>query len=100
VPLHASISNLLANYRAILESRDKLTPEDEELIMNLSTAYLKKQEEWKQEGKQEGKQEEKQSVALNLLCEGADIALIAKVTGLTIADVQNLGEQLSQKGRH
>jgi hypothetical protein len=44
-PLYASISDLLANYRAILEARGQLTPEDEELIMNLSTAYLKKQEE-------------------------------------------------------
>jgi alkylated DNA nucleotide flippase Atl1 len=80
-PLYASISDLLANYRAILEARGQLTPEDEELIMNLSTAYLKKQEEWKLEGKLE----EKLEVARNLLREGTDVELIAKVTGLAIA---------------
>jgi predicted transposase/invertase (TIGR01784 family) len=105
VPLHASIGDLLANYRTILESRGKLPPEDEELIMNLSTAYLKKQEEWKQEGKLEGKQEgklegkqeEKREIALNLLREGVDVELIAKVTGLAIEDIQKLGTQLSSE---
>ena len=29
-----------------------LTPEEEDLIMNPSAAYLKKQEEWKLEGKE------------------------------------------------
>jgi hypothetical protein len=86
VPLYASISDLLANYRAILETRGQLAPEDEELIMNLSTAYLKKQEEWKLEGKLE----EKLEVARNLLREGSDVELIAKVTGLSIAEIQQL----------
>jgi predicted transposase/invertase (TIGR01784 family) len=92
--LYASISDLLANYRAILEARGKLTPEDEELIMNLSTAYLKKREEWKQEGEQEGIKRGRQEVACNLLREGSDIELIARVSGLTIAEVQQLSEQL------
>ncbi len=52
--LYANIEELLTDYRANLEKRRKLTPDDEELIMNLSAAYLQKQQEWKKEGKKEG----------------------------------------------
>ena len=47
-PLNANISELLADYRAMLESRElaetnpSITQEEEELIMNLSAAYVKK----------------------------------------------------------
>jgi predicted transposase/invertase (TIGR01784 family) len=61
--------------------------------MNLSTAYLKKQEEWKQEGRQEGRQEERLKIARNLLREGADIELVVKATGLAIADIEKLSAQ-------
>jgi hypothetical protein len=36
-----------------LESIRSLTKDEEELIMNLSVAYLNKKEEWKEEGKEE-----------------------------------------------
>jgi predicted transposase YdaD len=57
--------------------------------MNLSTAYLKKQEEWKQEGRQE----ERLKIAWNLLREGADIELVVKATGWAIADIEKLSAQ-------
>jgi hypothetical protein len=83
--LRVSIEELLTDYRANLESRRQLTPEDEELIMNLSAAYLKKQQEWKQEVRQE--------VVANLLREGSSLEFVAKVTGLTIAEVEGLAQQ-------
>ena len=55
--------------------------------MNLSTAYLKKREEWKEEGIYE--------VAMNLLREGIDITIILKVTGLSIEQINQLREQLN-----
>jgi len=87
IPLNANIGELLADYRAMLESRrSPITQDEEELIMNLSAAYLQKREEWKEEGIYE--------VAMNLLREGIDTTIILKVTGLTIEQVNQLREQL------
>ncbi|MCY4512989.1 MAG: hypothetical protein OXB86_04810 [Bdellovibrionales bacterium] len=41
-------------------------------------------------GRQEGRQEERQQVVLNMLQEKADIAFIAKVTGLSEKEIQKL----------
>ena len=82
VPLNATIGELLADYRAILEASQSTTHEEEELIMNLSAAYLKKKEEWREE------------VALNLLRDGIPSEVIAKATELTIEQVNKLREQL------
>ena len=41
-------------------------------------------------GRQEGRQEERQQVVLNLLKEKADIAFIAKVTGLSEKEIKKL----------
>jgi hypothetical protein len=90
--LYTSIEELLVDYRATLETRRQLTPEEEELIMNLSATYLKKQQEWKQEGRQEGRQEGVYEVALNLIREGVAPELIAKVTGLSIETINQLGQ--------
>ena len=91
-PLDANISELLADYRAMLESRKlaktnpSITQEEEELIMNLSAAYVKKKEEWREEVIY--------TVALNLLRENVDMGLILKVTGLSIEQINQLREQL------
>ncbi|NJM45435.1 MAG: hypothetical protein HC860_04085 [Alkalinema sp. RU_4_3] len=100
--LYASIEELLTSYRADLENRRQLTPEDEELIMNLSAAYLQKQQEWKEEGRQEGHQEghqegrregrseRQQEVAIALLQAGVSLDLIAQATGISIESLQSL----------
>ena len=91
-PLNANISELLADYRAMLESRKlaktnpSITQEEEGLIMNLSAAYVKKKEEWREEVIY--------TVALNLLRENVDMGLILKVTGLSIEQINQLREQL------
>ena len=86
VPLYASIRELLADYRAMLESRRSTTQEEEELIMNLSAAYLKKKEEWREETIYD--------IALNFLREGVVAEIIAKATGLTLQEVNKLREKL------
>ena len=53
-PFRENLLEVLANWRKNLELRDNLSSEEQEVIMNLSPAYLKQREEWKQEGQQEG----------------------------------------------
>ncbi len=49
-PFRENLLEILANWRKNLELRDNLSSEEQEVIMNLSPAYLKQREEWKQEG--------------------------------------------------
>ena len=56
-PGRDNLLEILANWRKNLELRDNLNNEEQEVIMNLSPAYLKQREEWKLEGKQEGRLE-------------------------------------------
>jgi hypothetical protein len=56
-PFQRSILPILANWRINVERSENLSDEDRELIMNLSPAYLKWQEETLQKGRQEGRQE-------------------------------------------
>ena len=80
--LYNSIEDILTNYRTKLEANRSLTPDEEELIMNLSAAYLKKQEEWKEEGKLE--------TIMALLQAGAEPAFIANALGLPIKSIEKL----------
>ena len=101
-PLNANISELLADYRAMLESRKlaktnpnpSITQEEEELIMNLSAAYVKKKEEWREDGIQEGEQRGTYKVASNLLRQGMAVERVSQVTELTVEQINQLREQL------
>jgi predicted transposase/invertase (TIGR01784 family) len=46
-------------------------------------------------GKVEGKVEERKSIALNMLQRNLDLQTIAEITGLTIAQIQDLQGQVS-----
>lgn len=48
-PFRENLLEILADWRKNLELRDNLSKEEEEVIMNLSPAYLQQREEWKQE---------------------------------------------------
>jgi hypothetical protein len=96
-PFQENLLEILANWRQSLELRDNLSTEEQEDIMNLSPAYLKQREEWKQEGIQEGIQrgiqegmqegiqrgslEERYSLITSLL-EGRFGSLDAELSGL------------------
>jgi DNA-binding transcriptional regulator YbjK len=65
-----------------LESSQSLTPEEEDLIMNLSATYLKRKEEWAEEVQAK--------IAINLLREGSTLEFIARTTGLSIESIEKL----------
>jgi predicted transposase YdaD len=54
--------------------------------MNLSVAYLKKKEEWREEGKEE--------IVMNMLRTGLDIESIRNFTGLPIETIEKLRDRL------
>jgi hypothetical protein len=83
-PFRENLLEILADWRKNLELRDNLSREEEEVIMNLSPAYLQQIEDWKQEGKQEGKEEGRQEGQLLLitsLLEGRFGSLDAELSG-------------------
>ena len=80
-PFRENLLEILADWRKNLELRDNLSREEEEVIMNLSPAYLQQIEDWKQEGKEEGKEEERFSLITSLL-EGRFGSLDAELSGL------------------
>jgi len=76
-PFRENLLEILADWRKNLELRDNLSKEQEEVIMNLSPAYLQQIEDWKQEGKQEG-----QLLLITSLLEGRFGSLDAELSGL------------------
>jgi predicted transposase/invertase (TIGR01784 family) len=69
--------------------------------MNLSAAYLKKQQEWLTEGEQRGvnlgRQEERQEIAIVSLREGLSPEVVAKITGLSLEEIEQLRENLRRR---
>jgi hypothetical protein len=80
-PFRENLLEILANWRKNLELRDNLSSEEQEVIMNLSPAYLKQREEWKIEGIQEGTKQGQLSVIASLL-EGRFGTLDSELSGL------------------
>jgi len=76
-PFRENLLEILADWRKNLQLRDNLSKEQEEVIMNLSPAYLQQIEDWKQEGKQEG-----QLLLITSLLEGRFGSLDAELSGV------------------
>ncbi|MDB9485717.1 hypothetical protein PN492_04010, partial [Dolichospermum circinale CS-537/01] len=72
-PFRENLLLILANWRKNLELRDNLSREEEEVIMNLSPAYLQQIEDWKQEG---------QLYLITSLLEGRFGSLDAELSGV------------------
>jgi hypothetical protein len=75
-----------------LKLRQNNTNDIKEVIMNLSPAYLK----WRQETIAEGGKATATLIAKNMLREGAAIAFIAKVTGFSAAEIEQLGLETAE----
>jgi hypothetical protein len=96
---------LVYNLRENLRVNQELETDDRELIMRLEPLYQRNREqakeegrqEGRQEGKQEGKQEGEKNLILRLLHRRIgeiDLLLIERITGLSIEQLENLGEAL------
>ncbi|MDD1420341.1 hypothetical protein MEO40_14600 [Dolichospermum sp. ST_sed1] len=94
-PFRENLLVILANWRKNLELRDNLSTDEEEVIMNLSPAYLQQIEEWKQEGKQlgiqEGRQEGRQEGELSLIT-----CLLEARFGTLDAELSSLVEKIAE----
>jgi predicted transposase YdaD len=83
--------------RENLRVNQELETDDRELIMRLEPLYQRNREQAKEEGRQEGKQEGEKNLILRLLHRRIgeiDALLIERITGLSIEQLENLGEAL------
>lgn len=88
---------LVYNLRENLRVNQELETDDRELIMRLEPLYQRNREQAKEEGRQEGKQEGEKNLILRLLHRRIgeiDALLIERITGLSIEQLENLGEAL------
>jgi predicted transposase/invertase (TIGR01784 family) len=79
-----------------LKLRQNMTKDIQEVIMNLSPAYEKWHEETLAEGEAQGGKATAIAIAKNMLREGATIAFIAKVTGFSTAEIEQLGLETAE----
>ncbi|ALB43620.1 hypothetical protein AA650_18905 [Anabaena sp. WA102] len=104
-PYQKATLELVYNLRENLRVNQELETDDRELIMRLEPFYQRDREqakeegrqEGRQEGKQEGKQEGEKNLILRLLHRRIgeiDALLIERITGLSIEQLENLGEAL------
>ena len=105
IPGRDNLLEILANWRKNLELRDNLNSEEQEVIMNLSPAYLKQREEWKQEGRLEGTLEGQLSLIGSLLqgrfgeLDSELFSLIEKIGQLPISERTKLLLSLANLSR-
>jgi hypothetical protein len=62
--------------------------------MNLSVAYMKKQQEWLEEGEQRGIDRATKEITIAALQEGYSPEAIRKLTGLSLGSIEKLRESL------
>lgn len=96
-PYQKATLELVYNLRENLRVNQKLETDDRELIMRLEPLYQRNREQAKEEGRQEGKQEGEKNLILRLLHRRIgeiDALLIERITGLSIEQLENLGEAL------
>jgi hypothetical protein len=100
-PYQKATLELVYNLRENLRVNQELETDDRELIMRLEPLYQRNREQAKEEGRQEGRQEGKQEGEKNLILRllhrrigEIDSLLIERITGLSIEQLENLGEAL------
>jgi len=96
-PYQKATLELVYNLRENLKLNQELEADDRELIMRLEPLYQRNREQAKEEGRQEGRQEGEKDLILRLLNRRVgeiDALLIERITGLSIEQLENLGEAL------
>ena len=96
-PFQQATLKLVYNLRENLRANQNLEEEDRELIMRLQPLYEQDQERAKQEGREQGRKEGEQRVIirqLNRRIGEINPSLIEQVNGLSIEQLESLGEAL------
>lgn len=96
-PYQQATLELVYNLRENLRINQELEEDDRELIMRLEPLYQRDREQAKQEGREEGIIDgEKRLVMrqLNRRLGEIDASLIERIRGLSIEQLENLGEAL------
>ncbi len=92
-PYRNNALDLLGNLKVILEARETIEPEEQELIMQLSPLYLEKLQAAEQIGKQRGEINGRQDFVLRLLNKRVGVVsaeVLAKVMELSLEQLENL----------
>jgi Domain of unknown function (DUF4351) len=92
-PYRNNALDLLGNLKVILEARETIEPEEQELIMQLSPLYLEKLQAAEQIGEQRGEINGRQDFVLRLLKNRLGVVsadLLAKVMELSLEQLENL----------
>jgi predicted transposase/invertase (TIGR01784 family) len=93
----APLMESLTNLRVILGSRPSRTINEQELFMQLSPIYLEKiaaaEQHGEQRGEQRGEQETRIKIALKMIGEQVPLETIARLTELSIEQIQELQSQ-------
>ncbi|RCJ36710.1 hypothetical protein A6769_14485 [Nostoc punctiforme NIES-2108] len=92
-PYQKATLELVYNLRENLRVNQELEADDRELIMRLEPLYQRDREQAKEEGRQEGK-EDLILRQLNRRIGEIDALLIGRINGLSIEQLENLGEAL------
>lgn len=100
-PYRAPLMESLANLRVILESKSSRTTNEQELFMQLSPIYLEKiaaaeqrgEQRGEQLGEQRGEQATQIKIALKMIGEQVPLETIARLTELSIEQIQELQSQ-------
>jgi hypothetical protein len=85
-PRRNTILRLLASWRVRIDIGELVDFTGQEGLMALSEAFLA----WEQQKETQSRQAERQAIALNMLRENIALETIARITGLTIAQLQQL----------
>ncbi|MBN3940309.1 MAG: DUF4351 domain-containing protein [Nostoc sp.] len=96
-PYQKATLELIYNLRENLRVNQELEADDRELVMRLEPLYQRDREQAKQEGRQEGRQEGEQHLIIrqiNRRVGEINQSLIERIKGLSIEQLENLGEAL------
>jgi len=86
---------LIANWRIITIKQTNLIEEDQEIVMNLSTAYVEWEQKTLEQGRQEGEQRGEKRLIIRQINRRFDVipdALIEQIHQLSIEQLELLGE--------
>lgn len=94
-PQREEAIRLLVTWKIELQGNPRLEQSERELSMTLSQAFLEWEAKVEQRGEQRGEQRSRQEIARNLLELQMPVEQVARLTGLSVEQVQQLSNNPS-----